>query len=191
MQQPLVFARSYGCIDVKSKRSRMSEAGFVAFATAEVRDLLRFAYLTSGSQEEAADLVQEALASAYVRWSRVERLASPTAYVRKIIVNRHISSWRRHRGRVITGIAYEEETTRDTDRVDDRQVIVGLLRELPRKQRVAVVLRYFADQSDEEIADALGCAPSTVRSQISRALAALRRAELSSRDMAQEVEEQR
>jgi RNA polymerase sigma-70 factor (sigma-E family) len=152
----------------------VADEAFSSFVAIAGPDLLRFAYLTCGDADDAADLTQEALAAAYVRWNRIERLDSPAAYVRKIIVNKHISAWRRNRSR---STALDDDTAIITDitqEVDDRWTTAQLVRSLPVKQRAAVILRYFADYSDDEIAEALNCSASTVRSQIARALQRLR-----------------
>ena len=153
----------------------MGDEDFTAFVHARGRDLLRFAYLTAGNVDDAADLTQEALAAAYVHWRRLEQLESPEAYVRRAIVNRHISLWRRHRNRAVTVADVTESAAGDEmAAVDNQRVTIGMLATLPRKQRAAVVMRFFADYSDAEIAATLGCTQATVRSQIARALKRLR-----------------
>jgi RNA polymerase sigma-70 factor (sigma-E family) len=155
----------------------MSEPTFSEFVTARGQELTRFAWLLSRDPTEAQDLVQDTLAAAYVSWRRIERSASPEAYVRRMMVNRHISIWRRHRNRIEPRPELPESAATDpvsatvvTDAV--RMIVRGL----PPRQRAAIVLRYYADCPDREIADALGCSTATVRSQICRALSRLRAA---------------
>jgi RNA polymerase sigma-70 factor (sigma-E family) len=156
----------------------VDEGAFATFAAHAGPGLLRFAFLTCGSEEEAADLTQDALAGAFTHWRRIEQMDSPEAYVRRMIVNGYINAWRRR----VRAAAHLErhsqlihaEPPDEQSRVEDRVVVRDLLGRLPRRQRAAVVLRYYADYSDEAIADVLGCSTATVRSQIARALQKLR-----------------
>lgn len=153
----------------------MSEAGFQEFVLARGPELTRFATLLCRNRTEAEDLVQDTLASAFASWRRIESTASPEAYVRRMLVNRHVSWWRRHRGRTEPRAVVPDVVTSDhTEASAQADAVRRLLRDLPPKQRAAVVLRYYADYSDNQIADTLGCSEPTVRSQISRALATLR-----------------
>ncbi|HVT20323.1 MAG TPA: SigE family RNA polymerase sigma factor [Mycobacteriales bacterium] len=153
----------------------MSDDSFREFVVARGPGLTRMAALLCRDRAEAEDLVQDTLASAYAGWRRIEATASPEAYVRRMLVNRHVSWWRRHRGRVESRAVVPDVATPDpTDGAALADAVRGVLAILPPKQRAAVVLRYYADYSDAQIAEALGCTQATVRSQISRALAALR-----------------
>ncbi len=137
--------------------------------------LLRFAYLLSADHGLAEDLVQDALVKAHRRW--VGRLAAdhPEAYVRRIIVN-DFTSWRRRRssGEVV-GPVPDRSYGDAADAVADRDLMWRALAGLPRRQRAVLVLRYYEHQSNAQIAVALGCAESTVRSLATRAFAMLRR----------------
>ncbi|NUR98564.1 MAG: SigE family RNA polymerase sigma factor [Kribbellaceae bacterium] len=138
--------------------------------------LLRFAYLVTRDHSRAEEAVQDALIAAYSRWSRICRTQDPEAYVRRSIVNADISRWRRFFRR--------ETPTSDTGPADpapdpavaqaEHDAVWALCATLPAKQRAAVVLRYYEDLPDAEIAVILDCSPATVRSQIHRALASLR-----------------
>ena len=148
---------------------------FTAFVRARGHALTRTAFLLSGDQALAEDTVQAALARAYVRWSRVRRADSPEAYVRRMVVNQHISSWRARRHHEVAQADVPDSVLADpTQQVATRLVLHQAVRRLPAKQRAAVVLRYYEDLPDAEIADILGCSAATVRSQISRALATIR-----------------
>jgi RNA polymerase sigma-70 factor (sigma-E family) len=148
---------------------------FDDFVVARGQSLTKLAHLLSHDRGEAEDLVQETLASAYARWHKIERADYPEAYVRRMMVNRHISLWRRHRGRVEPRHVLPERTVPDPSATSDlSHALRDIVRTLPAKQRAAVVLRYYADYADADIAEALGCSPATVRSQISRALTTLR-----------------
>lgn len=153
----------------------MGFAEFDAYVAARRAALMRFACVLTGQSWLADDLVSDVLGRAYERWARIGSLDDPHAYVRRMIVNEHLS-WRRARARtapdadVGAGIAVPD----DTDAHAARDEMLRRLDTLPRKQRAAVVLRYYAGLSDTEIAAELGCRESTVRSQIARAFAALR-----------------
>ena len=140
--------------------------------------LEREAYLLVGDVHLAQDLVQTTLAKAYVSWRRVSNSQYPDAYVRRILINANTSWLRRRRVReVLTDTAVETQDAyvappigADTTRVD----IMRALMALPKRQRTAVVLRYWADLPEAEVAAAMGCSVGTVRSQSSKALAKLR-----------------
>lgn len=135
--------------------------------------LQRFAFLlTAGRGPEAEDLVQTVLARMLQRdLGPVEDL---TAYARRALVNEHTSAGRREstRRRALPRLAAEDRGT-DADPAD-RFAVLAALRTLGDRERAAVVLRYYADLPDEEIADELGCARATVRSLVHRALPRLR-----------------
>jgi RNA polymerase sigma-70 factor (sigma-E family) len=149
---------------------------FDAFVVARGASLLRLAWLLCGRAHAAEDLVQEALARAYLRWDRVVAAQAPEAYVRRILVNEYVTNRRRRgsgelpRGDLGPGAALPD--TADAGAARDE--MWRLLARLPRTQRAVLVLRYYEDQSDEQIATVLGCGPSTVRSNAARGLATLR-----------------
>jgi RNA polymerase sigma-70 factor (sigma-E family) len=148
--------------------------GFADFVVAALPTLLRFGHLLTGSPPEAEDLVQEALARSMRRWRR-ERPDDPVAYVRKVMVNTHLTRWRRWGSRVRLGDV--PETAADDARLErshDRDALRRALAALPPRQRAVLVLRYLEDMPDDAIATLLGCQPTTVRSQAFRGLAALR-----------------
>jgi RNA polymerase sigma-70 factor (sigma-E family) len=138
--------------------------------------LLRFAYLLTRDHARAEEAVQDALIAAYSRWTRICRGQDPEAYVRRSIVNADISRWRRFlRRETPTPDPAAERAGADlADAQAEQDAVWTLCATLPTKQRAAVVLRYYEDLPDAEIADILDCSPATVRSQIHRALATLR-----------------
>jgi RNA polymerase sigma-70 factor (sigma-E family) len=138
--------------------------------------LLRFAYLLTRDHARAEEAVQDALIAADSRWTRICRDRDPEAYVRRSIVNADISRWRRFfRRETPTADLVEESSGPDHAETQAEQDAVWMLcATLPTKQRAAVVLRYYEDLPDAEIAEILDCSPATVRSQIHRALATLR-----------------
>ena len=138
--------------------------------------LLRFAYLLTGSQSEAEDAVQGALERALARWQRVSLTEDPETYVRRMIVNQHISLWRRWRRRVSPVALVRETTAPDpAEQVAGTEAVRRLCAALPPAQRAAVVLRFYQDLDYREIALLLGCAEATARSHVHRALHTLRR----------------
>jgi len=156
--------------------SEENHPSFDAFVAARGSALLRHAYVLTGDRYLAEDLVQETLAHLYRRWDKVAATTSPEAYV-KTSVTRQFLSWRRRRssGERPTDHVPESPSAYDgTDAVDDDDVLWRLLARLPRKQRAILALRFYDDQSDQQIAEILGVSASTVRSQASRALATLR-----------------
>jgi RNA polymerase sigma-70 factor (sigma-E family) len=140
--------------------------------------LLRFADALCGDPHRAEDLVQSALAKVLGRWSRVVSMAHPEAYVKAVIVNDYLGWWRRRsRTELTMSTPPEGRDGRCRDLAGDqasRDAAWQLLARLPRQQRAVLVLRYYEDLPDEQIAEILGCAASTVRSNATRALAALR-----------------
>lgn len=147
---------------------------FEAFVEARLPALLRFAHAVCGDPHTAGDLVQDALERTGVRWNRIERTGDPEAYIRRAIVNGRTSRWRKHRRESLVDIVPEPATPTASARHDD--LMWQLLATLPRRQRAVLVLRYYEDLSEEQIAATLGCAPGTVKSQASKALAKLRAA---------------
>lgn len=156
-------------------RSRAQDDEFQRFMTARWPSLLRTAYLLTGSHHDAEDLAQNAFARAYVKWDRVRHSDDMAAYVRQIMVHAHADRFRRRAVREwFTARLPETPVADQTARVDSRDAIVDALGRLPVRQRSAVVLCYFEDMSHAQVAAALGVRTSTVRSQITRALARLR-----------------
>lgn len=137
--------------------------------------LLGFATVVTGSPHQAEDVVQDVLVKAHRRWDRIGGLDHPEAYLRRMIVNEHLS-WRRKWARMVPSPVELVDTAigDPADQVVRRDELVEAVRGLPPRQRAAVALRYYDDLADAEIAEILGCSASTVRSQIARALAKLR-----------------
>jgi len=143
------------------------------FVASRAQALLRYGYVLSGNSHDAADLVQEALIRLRGAWPRVVNKGDPEGYVRTTMARQHISIWRRTRREDLTDLVPEGSYT-DPEPPDD--LLWRALGTLPRRQRAVLVLRYYEDLSDEEIAVHLGISRGTVRSQASRALEKLRRA---------------
>jgi RNA polymerase sigma-70 factor (sigma-E family) len=138
--------------------------------------LVRVACSVTGRREDAEDAVQASLLKAMAAWPRVatQERWRQQAYVRQIVVNTCRSGWRKWGARVSVGEVPEVVQLQRTDLVDDREILRQALSGLPERQRQVLVLRYFEDLSEAEIAARLGCAPGTVKSSASRALKALR-----------------
>ena len=151
------------------------DADFAAYMAARQPSLLRTAYLLTGDRHTAEDLVQVAFAKLYLSWDKVQRRELVDGYVRRILVNEHASLWRRafKRREVVADVLPETPTV---DRTDDGEsaALWAFVQTLPRKQRAVIVLRYYEDLSEAETAEVLGISVGTVKSQASRALAAMR-----------------
>ncbi|NYI43770.1 RNA polymerase sigma-70 factor (sigma-E family) [Nocardioides aromaticivorans] len=148
------------------------EDGFDGFVAARGDALWRSAWLLTGDHQLAEDLVQTALAKSWRAWSRVGADGFE-AYVRRVMYTTYVSWWRRKwRGERPTEHLPERPAAVE-DR-DGRNDLVAALGALPRGQRAVVVLRYFEDLTEQQTAAALGIGVGTVKSQCSRALAALR-----------------
>ncbi len=155
-----------------SERDR--DAEFTEYMQARQPALLRTAYVLTGDRHTAEDLVQTALAKLYLSWDKVQRAESIDGYVRRILVNEHNSLWRRPwKKRETTTTELPEQVAADPAGGHD-PALWDLVQTLPRKQRAAVVLRYYEELSEAETAAVLGVSVGTVKSQTSRALASMR-----------------
>lgn len=148
---------------------------FETYARQSTRALLRFALVLTNDAGLAQDVVQEVLTRALSHWDRIGSLPHPHAYVRRMVVNEFVS-WRRKWGRVVPTVdAQLDRAIPDaTETVELRADLVARLATLPRSQRAAIVLRYFEDLPDADIAAALGCRPATARGYLHRGLKSLR-----------------
>lgn len=150
------------------------DEAFSAFVTDRSRHLLQAAYLLTGDQHRAEDLLQTALTRCYLRWDAIEG-TDPEGYVRRTMVNAHIDWWRRKPWREVPTEALPETALPDSTQDQAvRDAVLGALATLSRRQRAVVVLRYYEDLSEAEIARVLGCSAGTVKSAASRAMAKLR-----------------
>jgi RNA polymerase sigma-70 factor (sigma-E family) len=157
----------------------MSSGNRVAFAEyvrARSHALLRSAQALTGNRADAEDLVQATLVKAYQSWDRIDDAAALDTYVRRVMVNTHISGWRRRRvdeypTDEIPDAPSAGDATRDSDL---RDVVQRALDRLPRQMRAAVMLRFYDDMTEPEVAAALGVSVGTVKSTVARAVAKLR-----------------
>ncbi|MDQ0760694.1 SigE family RNA polymerase sigma factor [Streptomyces canus] len=152
------------------------EDRFQEFVRARWSHLVRTAYLLTGDAHHAEDLTQTALAKAYRSWRRVSGSDNPEAYVRRMLVTCNSDRFRKRRVQESLTDAPPERAGRDeaVARVEERGVLLGALAGLPPRQRAVVVMRYWEDLSEAEVAEVLGCSPGTVKSQASKGLAKLR-----------------
>ncbi|HWE59616.1 MAG TPA: SigE family RNA polymerase sigma factor [Solirubrobacteraceae bacterium] len=151
---------------------------FDEFVAGSAESLLRTAHLITWDASEAEDLVQECLLKVARRWPRVRRMGQPMAYARRVLINLAVDgSERRSRRRVELDTAHvlADDPARDTlADLDTRDELLAALAGLTARQRAVLVLRYFNDLSETDVAELLGCSTGTVKSNASRGLARLR-----------------
>ena len=154
-----------------------TDEDFAGFVAARWGSLYRLAYLLAASPTGAEDLLQTTLEKAYVNWSRIGRMEYAEAYVRRMLATTLVSSRRRAWIREQPWDDVPDTAGDSTDiPVLDRHLIWPLVCALPPRQRAVIVLRYYEDLSEAQIAVVLGCARGTVKSQSAAAIGALRRA---------------
>jgi RNA polymerase sigma-70 factor (ECF subfamily) len=149
------------------------EQEFREFVTARQTALLRTAFLLTGSLPSAEDLLQTALTKTYLAWPRIKDKSLAERYVRTTMSRTWVSWWRRrsHTERVsetLPDVAFHDAPG------EDRDEVWQALATLSVRQRAVLVLRFYEDLSEAEIADVLGCSPGAVKSHASRGLKALR-----------------
>jgi RNA polymerase sigma-70 factor (sigma-E family) len=148
---------------------------FVDFVDSRSAALLRTArLLTAGDRHAAEDLVQTALEKAYVAWPRIERKGAQESYVRSIMTRAAIDRTRQRsrRGEVVTDDVPDIPV--EPVGPEDRDQVFALLAALSPRQRAVMVLRYYDDLTEAQIAEALGCSAGTVKAHASRALGVMR-----------------
>ena len=151
-----------------------SDSEFTELVEAAWPGLYRTAYLLLGEHQLAEDLVQTSLAKTYASWGKVREPAAAAGYARVVLANTASSWFRRRSWRNERPAAELPEPPGGFSDPSDRPAVVEALRALPPRQRAVVVLRYYADLSVREVADALGISEGTVKSQTSHALSTLR-----------------
>ena len=159
-------------------RASAKDAEFSDWMAARQPALLRTAYLLTGDHHSAEDLVQQTLAKVYLSWDKVHRREVIDGYARRVLINENNSIWRRAwKKREVSSSEIPDYVGR-SDEYDEGQgdALWQFVQTLPKKQRAVIVLRYYEELSEAEIADALGISTGTVKSQASRALATLRAA---------------
>ncbi len=152
----------------------MAQDEFGEYVAARWPRLVRAAVLLGCTPHEAEDVVQSALTRCLVKWSRVSRADDRDAYVHRILVNTFVDHRRRMWRRELPTEHLPDHALADgslavIDQIGVDRALAGLVED----QRIAVVLRYYLDLSEAQMAAVLGVAPGTVKSRLSRALAAL------------------
>lgn len=145
------------------------------------RPLVRLAALLLADRSHAEEIVADAYVGLHTHWRRLRDTDRALAYLRSSVVNRSRSALR-HRGvvaRHVASVAAEPPPTAPSAEAGalaraQQDAVLAALAELPRRQREALVLRYFADLSEAEVADAMGCSRGAVKSHTARGMAALR-----------------
>lgn len=159
----------------RGRRRDDTDVAFDTFVRAHGGELLRFAYLLCGDAARAEDVTQDALLKLLRRWRSHGPADHPAAYARRIVVNEYLA-WRRLRASTEVALLDGDDagSPDGADAHADRQLMWGVLRGLPPRSRAVLVLRYYEQLPDREIAAWLGCAEATVRSTAARAFASLR-----------------
>jgi len=156
-------------------RTTAHDDQFRTFVVGRSPALLRVAYLLTGDRGLAEDLLQTSLAKTYAAWPRIRDDQAVEAYVRTVMARTAISWKRRNRVREEPVWEVPEPASGRGQQPDGSDDLWADLQALPRRQRAVLVLRYYEDLSEAQIAEVLGCSRGTVKSQASRGLAALRR----------------
>jgi RNA polymerase sigma-70 factor (ECF subfamily) len=151
------------------------DVAFIELVTARSSVLLRTAYLLTGDRALAEDLLQESYFAAYRSRDRVRDLGSLEGYVRTTMVRTYVS-WRRRRSSGELPMSELPDRVEAPMEPSAHDPLWRLLRALPAKQRAVVVLAYYEDLSEAQIAEAMGCSTGTVKSHRARALTSLRAA---------------
>jgi RNA polymerase sigma-70 factor (sigma-E family) len=163
---------------MRTHRLGSLDPGFEAFVSSGSRRLLRTAYLLCGDREEAEDLLQNTLIRTGRRWELAT--AAPDAYAYRVLVNLVHDGHRRRQRRVAEAPLFDLEAVAASGAVDssamslERATLLQAARGLPDRQREVLVLRFFADLSVEQTAQAMGISAGAVKTHTSRALAAMR-----------------
>lgn len=156
----------------------MQDEVFRGFVAARGHALVRTAYLLTGDQQLAEDLVQTALERAVRHWSSIRDVGAAEQYVRRTMYRENISLWRRRLVELPADVVPEPRRDGTAwqlgDQSLDRIVLRNALMRLGPRQRTVLVLRYFEDLTEQQTADLLGISVGTVKSQSHKALAAMR-----------------
>ncbi|MFE0102250.1 SigE family RNA polymerase sigma factor [Streptomyces sp. NPDC059009] len=164
------------------ERKQTLDEEFQGFVVHRWPQLMRTAFLLTGEQHAAEDLVQSSLERTYVSWRKVTAAGDPDAYVRRIMINAHA---RKHRRKLKEFLSFQDSAPifeaadgpEQGDRMaqsDVRAALLQALSQLPLRQREAVVLRYWEDLSETQTAEAMGCSVGAVKSNAAKGIAKLR-----------------
>jgi RNA polymerase sigma-70 factor (sigma-E family) len=157
--------------------NREMRADYETYVGARAPTMLRLAYLIEGERAAAEDLLQTAFVKLYQAWPRIDRDLGPDAYLRRIIMTTHASRWRRKAVHEVP-LADPPEPARQQAAPDsavaDRHLLWAALGRLPRMQRAVVILRWYEDLTEADVARVLDVSVGTVKQHNHRALRALR-----------------
>ena len=169
-------------LPTQDRRRRASDGGRDAAEVAvtalyheHALGLTRLAHVMLGEQAAAEDVVQEAFAGLFRRWAFLDDPAKAPAYLRSAVLNQCRNVTRRGTPPMPAQVMAADGADAALLAAEERRAVLAALRELPGRQREALVLRYFLDLPDAEIARSMGIRPGTVRSAVHRGLAALER----------------
>ncbi len=152
--------------EIRLVRTETIAHGFEHLYQAEYPAMVRLARRLVDTNERAEEIVQDAFAKVYDRWDRLDQ---PGGYLRTAVVNGARSELRKREVRRRVGLQHRREPE-----PGDRDYLLDALDRLPAKRKTALVLRYYADLPEREIAEIMGVRPGTVKSLLSRGLAELR-----------------
>jgi RNA polymerase sigma-70 factor (sigma-E family) len=153
-----------------------TDEDFRGFFAQQYERLCRLGFLLTGDPAQAEELAQDALVRTWRRWRLVHKPDNPEAYARKVLLNRHRSLLRRAmvEARHAPASRPQAQTRHQPDFSGDDLLLWQALRRLPTRQRAAIVLRYYLDLPEAEVARQLGVPVGTVKSLVHRGLARLR-----------------
>jgi RNA polymerase sigma-70 factor (sigma-E family) len=151
------------------------EREYVEYLEQRLPHLRRLAALLCGDTHRADDIVQSAATMLYTKWRHVRAAENRDAYVRRVVINTFLKERRQRWSRVTLTDRMPDRPAVAGQPVDERLEVRAALRGLPSRQQAVLVLRFLCDLPVSEVAELLGCAEGTVKSQTSDALAALRR----------------
>ena len=152
---------------------RGTDDDYVAYVSARLPALKRFAYLLCGDEHRADDLVQESVTKLYLRWRNARDADNLDRYVRAIVVRTHIDETRRPWFRVRLFGTIPDQRAGESPDTESAAALRSALSRLPAGQRAVLVLRFLCDVPVNEVGELLGCSPGTVKSQTSHGLAKL------------------
>lgn len=153
--------------------SQASDDEFIVFVSASSPGLLRLAWMLSGSESTAEEMVQDALSRVYPRWGSVSS-QSPMAYARRVLFNVNVDRVRARSREEVTRDGEIPERGHASSVVEDRDHVVRMMQLLPTRERQVVILRYYVGMPEREVADLLGVSLGNVKAAGSRGLTRLR-----------------
>lgn len=168
-------AAAYGSQDAGPAGRDDARAAVTALYRDHALGLARLAYITSGSRSVAEDVVQEAFCGLYRHWAQLSDTDKALGYLRSSVINGCRSAWRRaaRRPQILLHLPPAVSAEAAALSAEEEREVVAALQRLPDRQREALVLRFYLDLTDREIATAMGISPGTVRSTVHRGITAL------------------